>query len=446
MPLESRVIYSKNWAEYFSPALTKEQRKIFVALNEPTQTILYKDNSSLLRILTEEKIKISKNNKIYKTQTVLAKIVPKNGKLYLIQKNKKHPTILWSELIPLNLEICQNDVLKFYNADWMSPYLGGIITLNMVKPSVLKKKKITNIRQLLKHIYPNLFPEWILKNQKNLTARPLIEINNFLNYAEDKESYTKYISISDKYPYIHFLNDEKLLKNQMVDEGIFVDYQDYQDRRRGVPPAINWLQYYRDIANMCKILNQKFKLSWKTKRITEFHDSLTKELNSFRTMFKSETIFQPALKHQTLPKDKFELIVSGRRLLQEGLDLNHCVASYEERIKLGHCAIYSVEWESKRYTIEMVEWLVNQCRGYKNSNPPQSLLDYINEEKTRYYQELKLLAENSLENLSPEEFKKVNEAKSILDKSAKFTNFPPNLPPDNRPLAIIDQVYFPEAV
>lgn len=442
MPLESRVIHSKNWNEYFNPELTKEQRKIFVALNEPIQMVLYKDNSSLLRVLTKEKIKISKNNKIYKTQTVITKIVPKNGKLYLITKNKKHPTVMWSDPgIPGNMEICQNDILKFYNADWMAPYLGGIITLKMVKPSVLKKKKITNIRQLLKHIYPNLFPEWILKNQKNLTARPLIEINNFLNYAEDKESYTKYISVSDKYPYIHFLNDEKLPNNQIVGNGdIVVEYQ------ARVAPSINWLQYYRDIANMCKILNQTFKLSWQKKRITEFHDSLTAELNSFRAMFKTESIFQPALKHQTLPKDKFELIVSGRRLLQEGLDLNHCVASYEERIKLGHCAIYSIEWESKRYTIEMVEWLVNQCRGYKNSNPPQSLLDYINKEKTKYYEELQLLIANSSENLLPEELKKINEAKSILDKSVKLPNFPPDLPLDNRPLEFVDRLYFPEAV
>lgn len=55
-----------------------------------------------------------------------------------------------------------------------------------------------------------------------------------------------------------------------------------------------------------------------------------------------------------LPKEPFEWITTRRRIILEGEEMHHCVASYAERINRDTCAVYSFIYpeNQKRYTIE----------------------------------------------------------------------------------------------
>lgn len=65
---------------------------------------------------------------------------------------------------------------------------------------------------------------------------------------------------------------------------------------------------------------------------------------------KVEEVFKNALTGLDHP---FELIETKDRLVQESVELHHCVATYASKINSGRCAIFSVNYEGEQYTLEV---------------------------------------------------------------------------------------------
>jgi len=65
---------------------------------------------------------------------------------------------------------------------------------------------------------------------------------------------------------------------------------------------------------------------------------------------KVEEVFKNALTGLDHP---FELIETKGRLVQESVELHHCVATYASKINSGRCAIFSVNYEGEQYTLEV---------------------------------------------------------------------------------------------
>jgi hypothetical protein len=63
-----------------------------------------------------------------------------------------------------------------------------------------------------------------------------------------------------------------------------------------------------------------------------------------------EEVFKNAL---TGLDHSFELIETKDRLVQESVELHHCVATYANKINTGRCAIFSINYEGEQYTLEV---------------------------------------------------------------------------------------------
>lgn len=91
---------------------------------------------------------------------------------------------------------------------------------------------------------------------------------------------------------------------------------------------------------------------------------------------------------KSFPGLEIEKIKTTGRLNGESEMLHHCVHSYKEQIKSGTCAIYSLLYEGKRYTLQVnatakdntvevekreYNFQLHQLKGVHNSNPPESI-------------------------------------------------------------------------
>ena len=80
----------------------------------------------------------------------------------------------------------------------------------------------------------------------------------------------------------------------------------------------------------------------------------------------------------------FEWIKNRKRIIKEGTDMHHCVASYAEKINKDKCAIYSFVYkDKKRYTIEFIytknnRYSIRQIQGMCDRGRPEEVSEYVN--------------------------------------------------------------------
>ena len=99
---------------------------------------------------------------------------------------------------------------------------------------------------------------------------------------------------------------------------------------------------------------------------------------------KTHDVYKDALKDFAY---EYELIDDKERLIQESIEMSHCVATYADRINNGYCGIFSIMYEGSRYTLEVVQSMFsdekkalsyNQLKGKFNSAPPAGLVEAVN--------------------------------------------------------------------
>lgn len=340
------TILDYGWTVYWKQTkdFNKEQKIQYIKIQNPRQTV--KCIGKNFESYYDEELKISKNKKIYIKKTYREQIYYKPNKVYCKTKGKF--ITLWDvQKNPMYL-IKQDKLFKYYGVDWLFPYL-RLVDLKKLKLSHIKKHNMTNIKDVCQFLYPNIPPNLILSKKDNrINYNYLWHINNLLNYASDKETIN-----------VQF---EELIKKQDTDYSFKVLLQ--------------------DVVKLCDILNEKFKISWSTKRLTQFHDDLVERFNLLKMSYleNRELVISPKhLKLAELQNSKIELITQSKRLLEEGINLSHCVGSYQSKIDAGLCAIYSILWNDERFTIEMNELNILQCRGANNKAPPNELMIFLAE-------------------------------------------------------------------
>ena len=97
---------------------------------------------------------------------------------------------------------------------------------------------------------------------------------------------------------------------------------------------------------------------------------------------KVNDVYKKALEGLEYP---YELIETKDKLIQESVELGHCVATYANKINSGDCGIFSVEYEGKRYTLEVkanqfdkgIAYVPVQFRGLHNCAAPDVLLKTV---------------------------------------------------------------------
>lgn len=141
----------------------------------------------------------------------------------------------------------------------------------------------------------------------------------------------------------------------------------------------SWLveDWMRDHYELDKKLSLKIS---SVKRMRDEHNKLSRAriLKGVKQV-KMHKLYKDLFKDFTIPVEE---VNSKKRLLQESIEQEHCVATYADRINRGDCGIFSMVFKDVRYTLE-VNKLLNmvQLQGFRNGreghNPPQELRDMI---------------------------------------------------------------------
>lgn len=187
------------------------------------------------------------------------------------------------------------------------------------------------------------------------------EVNKICQYIAKNSKELEYYMIQDKI-------DLNVLLSKML-----FDHAQY-----------NWL--VADSIGDCKALKER-TLSLKVtslKRWQEEHQRKTRlrMLKGVKNI-KTHDVYKDALKDFAY---EYELIDNKERLIQESVEMSHCVATYAERINNGYCGIFSIMYEGSRYTLEVVlstfsngkkELSYNQLKGKFNSAPPEGLVEAV---------------------------------------------------------------------
>lgn len=142
-------------------------------------------------------------------------------------------------------------------------------------------------------------------------------------------------------------------------------------------------QLINDYLSVCMKTKQKVDLSITgLKKMNEVHTelALTLKVNKLR-VHKDFTLIKA---------EGLELIKTPCRLIEEGVKQRHCVASYIDYINSGYSGIYSIVYNDKPYTIELVRentldreknvktcLVVRQIRGFANKAAPVGLHTYV---------------------------------------------------------------------
>lgn len=149
-------------------------------------------------------------------------------------------------------------------------------------------------------------------------------------------------------------------------------------RAQGVP--------VHDVIRMAKSQKRRINLSWGAKRWKEEHDRLSRA-EALRSMAAENVRYDVSKFEKHLP-ERFSgyLIRTSRRLGMEGLRQRHCVASYDSRLKNGHCAIAAVFVDGHRWTVELAltkdeaaPLRIDQIKTRYNGLPPASVRQEIHD-------------------------------------------------------------------
>lgn len=133
----------------------------------------------------------------------------------------------------------------------------------------------------------------------------------------------------------------------------------------------------QDYINFCHTLHKKIRLTFTSaKKMKEFHDDYAVIIKNKYTptiTIPKNTKFKELEK--LLPADEFTWIKTKYKIIKEGVEMHHCVATYADLVNKDVCAIYGFikKDNHQRYTIEFrkdkngyyIEQMQSMCdRGY----------------------------------------------------------------------------------
>lgn len=180
-------------------------------------------------------------------------------------------------------------------------------------------------------------------------------------------------------------HDVTSLSTLVVDHGYNCDrLLDYLTRdipyNQGITELQEGLRILRDYIGMCSEMNIKYEKYPKSLKL--YHDLAVIKYNAVkkeidRTKFCSKYEGMPyTVKGKEVSLVKPE---SPKDLVDEGSNLNHCVASYISRVINGDCIILFIrkndELDKSLYTIQVVNSEIVQAKGIGNTEVPGEYLE-----------------------------------------------------------------------
>lgn len=224
---------------------------------------------------------------------------------------------------------------------------------------------------------------WESKNKKQLIQNKNKKIlYNQINkhsilYAYLMGAACKYVD-ENEFQKLWILSDEDVKGCTSVDQLFAVFY--YNKLKNYCEIDDEYKDYIEDYCHMVVKMRKKFNLKMTSiNKLIDEHDLLS-------IIYMSKSV-----KRIKIPKnspffklklpEEYKLIKTKKELVQEAILNKNCVATYDTKINRGKCAIYSIIYLGKRYTIEITyvnnrgrySFHINQLYGKKNSIAPKEL-------------------------------------------------------------------------
>ena len=329
-----------------------------------------------------------------------------NKNLHTLMFNNKKPNYLslknWRYLFIDDEETIKKDLLKLsIKKDWIDN-----LSINSYNISNKEARKINSINELIEHLtgikYSNrlLFrfdPYKLIRLSTILDRSSMERMKNFvLDISKQNNNYNFILNLRKlTYTQLIILYFNFKFKNNTYNEIIKV--LNTTDNRNYI--NINYT-YIEDYIRMCVQENIKISLNFKSiNRIKYEHDKLVKQQQlSSMLEIKPNKIYN-ILKNDLNNNLIFTFIDNKEDLYNEGFIMNHCVASYANKINKGNSGIYHINYKNTPYTLELCygstgyfnteteiseqkskHLFISQLKAKYNGTPPNELINLIQEQ------------------------------------------------------------------
>ena len=167
----------------------------------------------------------------------------------------------------------------------------------------------------------------------------------------------------------------EILMNRFNEDSYWKSLNIYGENQKVTKETVRYT--VQDYINFCHTLHKKIHLTFTSaKKMKEFHDDYVVIIENKHTptiTIPKNTKFKGLEK--LLPADEFIWIKTKRKIIKEGVEMHHCVATYANLVNKDDCAIYGFikKNNNRRYTIEFkknrngyyIEQMQSMCnRGY----------------------------------------------------------------------------------
>ncbi len=131
---------------------------------------------------------------------------------------------------------------------------------------------------------------------------------------------------------------------------------------------------WNDLCRMARTLNKKINCGWSLKRLKQEHDKWSGEISDI--LLECEDLRQLMVRDVYLKFAKFsgyEVLVTNKQIMAEGMTKRHCVATYVSQVDSGKCGIYRVHGHTMELKVKDDGLYLCQIKGYKNAYAPSEI-------------------------------------------------------------------------
>ncbi len=292
------------------------------------------------------------------------------GKFYKEIKEK-------STLIPINLREIMK-LISVYGStitDFLYPYFEMLAEDNKIYLNVLRIMKNTKNDNKYHTCIPPIplsefkgkhtLKEVMTSYYKNTEDIPWNKVDIKICYAYFKlrkkiepAGYTILWNWLNDHPEISTINNNTfcdIIMNQIDENSYWENISIYGKNQKVTKETVR--HTVQDYINFCHTLHKKIRLTFTSaKKMKEFHDDyavIIKNKYTPTVTIPKNTKFKELEK--LLPADEFTWIKTKRKIIKEGVEMHHCVATYADLVNKDVCAIYGFikKDNHRRYTIEI---------------------------------------------------------------------------------------------
>jgi hypothetical protein len=299
--------------------------------------VLYEeDNGDFAIVEYIKKFNITKTNKVYTKETKTFSLIYKDKKFWFSNNSSKHHKsfrqFILNDLHSFNLQ--HKSLITFLTEKF--PWIRFMVenNINMVSLNYIINNKLYSLNDFLKSYFKMPLP----------AIKVILSDNNITLYRLDalKKQWNRNKNV--------LLNIENLRKE-------FIDFN-----------------YFDDTVRLAILLDKKINCSWSLRRLNEEHDNWSKEHREISIKLEKEyklNVHPNFVQFSNL--NDYKLLVTNTQLIKEGMEQNHCVATYIDKVHNGSCGIYHIDG----YTLELRNSASGlykvQFKGKNNVNAPDYL-------------------------------------------------------------------------